>query len=67
MDYLLPSFRRQDIQDVSVRCDTKRVGNLKSCMEIFASMPEEGGTWHLQDDVLLCRNFKERTEAFPDN
>ena len=31
-------------------------------MSIFRSMPDKGDTWHLQDDVLISRNFKEVTE-----
>ena len=67
MEYMLPSLRRQDIYDISVRCDTKHIGNLKSCMRIFASMPEAGGTWHLQDDVIICRDFKTRTEELSED
>ena len=65
-NYLVPSMQEQGI-DVDVRCDTKHEGCLESCMKIFASMPEDGGTWHLQDDVIVCRNFKKLTEEHEGN
>ena len=57
-NYLIPSIDG----DVSVWVDDKGLGNLQSCMAAFASC-KGGETWHLQDDVLLCRDFKERTEG----
>ena len=60
--YLVPSLQNQGI-DVRVMCDEYRIGNLEYCMRIFESMNGDGGTWHLQDDVIICRDFKERTEA----
>ena len=63
-DYLIPSLQAQGIENVDVRCDTKHLGCLESCMSIFDSMESEGGTWHLQDDVIVCHNFKELTERY---
>lgn len=57
-NYLIPSIDG----DVSVWVDDKGLGNLQSCMAAFASC-KGGETWHLQDDVLLCRDFEERTEG----
>lgn len=63
-DYLLPSMRAQGIEDVEIWNDTEGKGNLFSCMESFRACGERpGGTWHLQDDVILCRDFAERTRA----
>lgn len=61
-NYLIPSMRVQGIEP-TVRCDTEHLGNLESCMRIFQSMDSPGGTWHLQDDVIICSDFKKRTEA----
>ena len=63
-DYLIPSMIDQGIDpsDIKVGCDTKRVGNLQSCMDIFSHITQIGGTWHMQDDVIICRDFKKRTE-----
>ena len=60
--YLVPSMRNQGIKDIDVRCDRAHLGNLQSCMKIFSTMEGDGGTWHLQDDVYLCSDFKKRTE-----
>jgi len=32
-------------------------------MNCFKSMPDDDkGTWHLQDDIMICSDFKQRTE-----
>ena len=65
--YLIPSMKEQGINeaDISVYNDEKREGNLRACMNAFASCPDDiGGTWHLQDDVIICRDFKQRTEWY---
>ena len=64
--YLIPSMLKQGIkeEDISIYNDAKGEGNLRACMNAFASCEGEGGTWHLQDDVLICKDFKERTEWY---
>lgn len=63
-DYLLPSMQAQGIKDIEIWNDTEGKGNLLACMEAFRACGErEGGTWHLQDDVLISRDFAERTRA----
>lgn len=65
-DYLIPSMLKQGISadDISIYNDDKHEGNLRACMHAFGSVSNDaGGTWHLQDDVLICHDFKERTEA----
>lgn len=65
--YLVPSMLAQGIDkdDIIVYNDDKGLGNLKSCMDAFASVPDNlGGTWHLQDDVCICKNFKQMTEMW---
>lgn len=61
-EYLVSSMKEQGIDNIVIECDYKQVGNLQSCMDIFSRMGEPGGAWHLQDDVIICRDFKERTE-----
>lgn len=65
-DYLIPSMISQGIQetDISIYCDEEHEGNLRACMKAFASCEGDGGTWHLQDDVIICKDFKERTEWY---
>lgn len=68
-DYLIPSMYKQGIafEDISVYMDKDNLGCLESCMSAFASVPDDdNGTWHLQDDIVLCSNFKEVTELIDD-
>ena len=65
--YLIRSMEEQGIGQIDVRCDNDHLGNLESTMRIFGSMPDnEDGTWHLQDDIIICRNFKKMTEENDD-
>ena len=66
-NYLIPSMLAQGIarSEISLYNDTKGEGNLKACMNAFSQVPDdESGTWHLQDDVIICSDFKERTQAY---
>lgn len=67
-EFLLPSLLEQGIpeSDILVRCDTEGKGNLQSCMESFQWCGENpaNGTWHLQDDVIICRDFAKKTKEF---
>lgn len=62
--YLVPSLKAQGLtdDDIIIWNDTEGHGNLRSCVEAFASVTGEGdeGTWHLQDDVLIAHDFVER-------
>ena len=67
--YLIPSLLAQGIDNTSIIVynDVEGEGNLVSCMKAFASVPDDdNGTWHLQDDVLICKDFKQRTEEYDD-
>ena len=68
-DFLVPSMLEQGISsnEISIYCDYKRKGNLFSFMDSIrycGEHPVEGGTWHLQDDVLISRNFAKTTREF---
>lgn len=65
-EFLIPSMVAQGIprEDITVWNDTERKGNLAACMEAFASCTAEGGTWHLQDDVVISANFAEKTREY---
>ena len=65
--YLIPSMLLQGISndDILVYNDIEREGNLKACMSAFAQVDTSAeGTWHLQDDVIICHDFKEMTEKY---
>ena len=59
-DFLVPQLRAQGAEDIEIRNDSAGRGNLTACMESFAAREGDGGTWHIQDDVLPCRDFVER-------
>lgn len=67
-DFLIPSMLEQGISqnEIIVHCDTEGKGNLQSCMESFQWCGEhdENGSWHIQDDVVLCHAFAERTRQY---
>ena len=62
--YLVPSMRNQGINGIVIKCDDKHVGCLESCMQIFMTTYGDGGSWHLQDDIIIGKDFKQRTEQF---
>ena len=63
---LIPMLEEQGARDIEVWNDEAKRGNLQACMDAFASRTGDGDTWHLQDDVLPCRDFVERCEALAD-
>ena len=55
--FLAPSIEAQCLEPV-IWCDREGYGNLESCLRSF----EAGlADWHLQDDVLICRDFAAKT------
>lgn len=66
-EYLIPSLITQGIEksQISVYNDNKCEGNLRACMRAFLSVPfDDKGTWHLQDDICICKRFRELTELY---
>lgn len=61
-DFLVPQLRAQGAaaDELRIFLDDRKLGNLRACMEAFAACEGDGGTWHIQDDVLPCRDFVER-------
>ena len=63
-NYLIPSMIEQgiDLYNISVYLDNEDDGCLESCMKSFLSVHNDNNsTWHLQDDILICSDFAERT------
>lgn len=63
--FLVPSLRAQGIEP-KIWNDEARRGCLISCMEAFRACAGDGGTWHIQDDVLLAHDFAERAAEHDD-
>ena len=68
-EYLIPSLIAQGIkgEDIILFNDDNNLGNLKgflaSCEYLKEHFDEDTEVWHLQDDVIICRDFKKRAEA----
>ena len=68
-DYIIPSLLAQGIPmgDITVYNDEKGEGNLRSFLNVCYQAPNDGGgTWYIQDDVCICRDFKRFTELYDD-
>lgn len=63
-EFLVPSMLEQGIPeaDITIWNDTEKRGNLAACMAAFESLPDDGGTWHLQDDVVISADFAKKTK-----
>lgn len=70
--HLLPSMIAQgiDSKHIFVYQDKNGIGNLRawvdSCNKLVSQCSKNkiDGVWHLQDDVVICKDFKERTEQY---
>lgn len=62
--FLVPALIAQGISPV-IYCDHVGRGNLGACLESFRTM-RGGGTWHIQDDVIISKRFAQLAEANDD-
>lgn len=63
-DYLVPSMIAQGIskEDITVCNDDSHIGCRRSYIRSFQKLRgRNSGTWHLQDDVAISRDFAKRT------
>lgn len=66
-EYLVPSMLKQGIKesDIAIYNDERKLGNLKAYIDASSIVSElDGGTWHLQDDIVLSKRFKTYTEIY---
>lgn len=65
-EYMVPCFKRYGIQDIIVWNDEQMIGQLNAWTDcarwIVSEKNEYRGTWHLEDDVVPCKNFKTLSE-----
>lgn len=67
-EFLVPTMIEQGISesDIIIYNDKEFKGNLKgfldSCHYVKDNLDITKGTWHLQDDVVISSDFKERTQ-----
>lgn len=64
--YLVPSLLEQGIpkRAINIRLDKDEIGCLESTMKAFQSCVLPGGTWHLQDDIIISDDFAEMTDVY---
>ena len=61
-EFLLPSLKGLDVE---VWNDKDGRGCLESCIRSFREVGKRpGATWHLQDDVIVCRDFAQRIPQY---
>ena len=63
-EFLAPNLRSQGAE-VEIWNDVQGIGNLYACMESFKRRLGDGATWHIQDDVLPCRDFVKGIDPDP--
>ena len=66
-EFLMPSMIEQGIpsENIEVWLDSNKDGCLFSCMKCFDYCGKKGsGRWHLQDDVCISSDFREKTEKY---
>ena len=66
-DYLIPDMTDQGIprENIDVYMDTNNDGCLMSFIKSIKEFCNgDGGRWHLQDDVVISSDFKEKTERY---
>lgn len=69
-EFIIPSMLKQRIkrENILVWCDTDNKGCLISAIECFEHCGKhEGGCWHIQDDVIIAKDFAKRTKKAKDN
>lgn len=66
--YLVPSMIKKgiDTKNIYIFNDSNKRGNLQAFLDsldyIENHFKKDKGVWHLQDDVIICKDFKKRTE-----
>ena len=63
LEFLVPSMLKQGIpkEDIIIYSDRNKLGNLKAFY--YSLLKVKGDTWHLQDDIVITKDFKDRTEV----
>lgn len=61
--YLAPSLREQGIDNIIIYNDEYNEGQLPSLIKSY-DCTNGKDTWHLQDDIIISRRFKELAEKY---
>lgn len=67
-EYMIPAMLAQGINEseIIIKNDDEHRGCLWAYIDSFWRLKGDGGTWHLQDDVAISRDFAEKTRAHDD-
>ena len=60
MNFLVPALQDQGIENIIIKNDKYHVGNL---LAFVLSLDQVGDAWHLQDDVVICKDFAKRIKG----
>lgn len=60
-NFLVPSLLNQGIDNIVIVNDKNKIGNLLS---FVLSLKGAGSAWHLQDDVVICKDFAKRIKKY---
>lgn len=62
-EFLVPSMKEQGIEDdeIAIYTDEKGEGQLRSFINSY-ELVKGKDTWHLQDDIIISKNFKQMAE-----
>lgn len=64
-EYMVPCFKRYGVENIVVWNDEEMEGQLTAWTKCAVWILEQGykGAWHLEDDVVPCKRFKEISEG----
>lgn len=70
-NFLIPSMLKQGIkkENIEVYTDLENRGNLEAfvhSLSMIKQTDENSGRWHLQDDVVISKQFRRWTEEYDD-
>ena len=60
-NFLVPSLQDQGLENIIIVNDKYHIGNL---MAFVLSLKSAEGGWHLQDDVIICKDFAKRIKKY---
>ena len=63
--YLIPSLNEQGIDNILVYNDKDKDGQLNAFLKSYLLIGDKD-TWHLQDDIIISKNFRKTAEEHDD-
>ena len=63
INYIVPDLIKQGVRkdDIQIISDSEGLGNLEAFIKSLDLVEED--TWHLQDDILISKHFKDKCEV----